>query len=191
MPGDVNQETGLPLDWEVRHSKSKQLPYYFNTVTRDSRWDPPTGSDVDKLARYMEAFSSSNGGAAAGPGSGASAGSFQVPAGKVWASHLLVKHAGSRRPSSWREANITRSKAEAEVILKGYEADIRAGRTTLGDLAAQVSDCSSARKQGDLGVFSKGDMQREFEEVAFALKPGEMSSIVDTPSGLHLIERLG
>ncbi|KKF95293.1 Peptidyl-prolyl cis-trans isomerase ssp-1 [Ceratocystis fimbriata CBS 114723] len=184
MPSEINQETGLPMDWEVRHSKSKQLPYYFNVVTRDSRWDPPPGFDREQLARYMEASGHSS--AASGPDSG-----FQVPANKVWAAHLLVKHEGSRRPSSWREANITRSKAEAETILKGYETEIRAKRATLGDLAVQASDCSSACKRGDLGVFGRGDMQREFEEVAFSLKPGEMSGIIETASGLHLIERLG
>ena len=40
------------------------------------------------------------------------------------------------------------------------------------------------------GFFGKGDMQKEFEEASFALKPGEVSSIVDTASGVHLIERL-
>jgi peptidyl-prolyl cis-trans isomerase NIMA-interacting 1 len=42
---------------------------------------------------------------------------------------------------------------------------------------------------GDLGYFGEGDMQKEFEEAVFQLKPGEMSHIVDTASGLHLIER--
>lgn len=51
------------------------------------------------------------------------------------------------------------------------------------------SDCSSARKRGDLGYFGRGDMQKEFEEAAFALNPGEISTVVDTASGLHLIER--
>lgn len=40
------------------------------------------------------------------------------------------------------------------------------------------------------GFFGKGDMQKEFEEASFALKPGEISQIVQTASGLHLIERL-
>jgi hypothetical protein len=41
----------------------------------------------------------------------------------------------------------------------------------------------------DRGYFGRGDMQKEFEEAAFALKPGEMSGIVETASGVHLIER--
>lgn len=41
----------------------------------------------------------------------------------------------------------------------------------------------------DSGFFGKGDMQAEFEQASFALKPGEVSGIVETQSGLHLIER--
>lgn len=39
------------------------------------------------------------------------------------------------------------------------------------------------------GFFGHGDMQKEFEEASFALKPGEVSGIVETASGVHLIER--
>jgi NIMA-interacting peptidyl-prolyl cis-trans isomerase 1 len=74
-------------------------------------------------------------------------------------------------------------------IILGHEARIRSGQTSLGELAVRESDCSSARKMGDLGFFGKGDMQKEFEEAAFALKPGEVSHVVETASGLHLIER--
>lgn len=72
--------------------------------------------------------------------------------GKIRASHLLVKHKNSRRPSSWRDADITRTKKEAISILEGYEERIRSGEITLGDLAVTESDCSSARKKGDLSV---------------------------------------
>jgi peptidyl-prolyl cis-trans isomerase NIMA-interacting 1 len=87
------------------------------------------------------------------------------------------------------QAEITRTKEEAMAILSGHEQRIRSGQTTLGELAVSESDCTSARKMGDLGYFGKGDMQKEFEDAAFQLKPGEMSHIVETASGLHLIER--
>jgi len=39
------------------------------------------------------------------------------------------------------------------------------------------------------GFFAKGEMQKEFEDAAFALQPGSMSGIIESASGLHLIER--
>jgi len=74
-------------------------------------------------------------------------------------------------------------------IILGHEQRIRSGQKTLGELAKEESDCSSARKMGDLGFFGKGDMQKEFEDAAFRLKPGDVSGVVETASGLHLIER--
>ena len=71
--------------------------------------------------------------------------------GKIRCSHLLVKHRDSRRPSSWREAEITRSKEEAIQILQDLQQRIQSGEE-LGDLAVSESDCSSARKKGDLYV---------------------------------------
>ena len=70
--------------------------------------------------------------------------------GKIRCAHLLVKHRDSRRPASWREAKITRSKDEATTIIQGHEQRIKSGATSLGDLATTESDCSSARKRGDL-----------------------------------------
>lgn len=108
---------------------------------------------------------------------------------KVRASHLLVKHTESRRPSSWKQDKITRSQDEALEIIKGYRERIDSGEITLGDLASTESDCSSARNKGDLGFFGPGQMQRPFEEATFALKIGELSEPVFTDSGIHLILR--
>lgn len=56
--------------------------------------------------------------------------------------------------------------------------------------AEQRSDCSSYQQKGDLGFFGAGQMQQPFEDASFALQPGQMSSIVSTDSGLHLIYRI-
>lgn len=130
----------------------------------------------------MAANHTSTSAGAGGSGGGASGDKIRV-------AHLLLKHRESRRPSSWRESNITRSKDEAREILRGHEARIRAGEVALGDLATTESDCTSARKGGDLGYFKRGDMQKSFEEAAFGLQKGEMSSIVESESGVHLIHR--
>ena len=95
----MNQpETGLPPNWEVRHSNSKNLPYYFNSNDRNSRWEPPPGTDTEKLKVYMAKFHSPNAGSGAANNGGVGADS-----GKIRAAHLLVKHNQSRRPMSWKE----------------------------------------------------------------------------------------
>jgi NIMA-interacting peptidyl-prolyl cis-trans isomerase 1 len=182
-PADItmqSSETGLPSGWEVRHSQSKGLPYYFNPTTAESRWEPPDGSNVETLNTYIGKYHSSVSVRI----------SDNATDGKIRASHLLVKHRDSRRPSSWKETNITRTKEEAINLLKGYEEQIKSGKKSLGELARSESDDSSARKNGDLGFFGKNMMQKEFENAAFALKPGEVSGIVETASGVHLIERI-
>ncbi|KAK9321062.1 hypothetical protein V1517DRAFT_185479 [Lipomyces orientalis] len=177
----LTPSTGLPPSWEVRLSRSHNIPYYFNTSTHESTWEPPLGTDADQLKFYMAANHSYiiPSGAASGPNQQS----------KIRCAHLLIKHSGSRRPSSWKEKNITRSEDDARVILSALESRIRNGEATLAELALTESDCSSARKGGDLGFFGKSEMQKEFEDAAFALDVGEMSGIIKTGSGLHLIER--
>lgn len=108
---------------------------------------------------------------------------------QVQCSHLLVKHQQSRRPSSWREEEITRTKDEALDLVKSYREQIVSGRASFAELAQKYSDCSSARRGGDLGPFGRGAMQRPFEQAAFALKVGELSEPVTTDSGIHIILR--
>jgi NIMA-interacting peptidyl-prolyl cis-trans isomerase 1 len=102
---------------------------------------------------------------------------------------LLVKHRESRRPSSWREENITLSKEDALQRLEEFQKRIVSKEASFEELARKNSDCSSAQKGGDLGFFGRGQMQKPFEEASFGLKVGEMSEPVWTDSGVHLILR--
>ena len=64
-------------------------------------------------------------------------------------------------------------------------------RTNERTAASEHSDCGSCRKGGDLGYFTRGQMQKPFENASFALKIGYMTGIVDTDSGSHIIMRIG
>jgi len=57
-------------------------------------------------------------------------------------------------------------------------------------LAAEYSIDGTRKRSGDLGYFGRGVMVKEFENAAFALKPGEISGIVKTQFGYHIIKRL-
>jgi len=118
---------------------------------------------------------------------------------KVSAIHILRKHRNSTRPSSHREPTIRCTKEEAAAFLK----DLRNDLSTLArpgfdwkrlakrfqELARKHSDCSSYKKGGDLGSFTKDKMQKPFSDAAFGLEVGEMSDVVNTDSGVHLILR--
>ncbi|KAL0383990.1 UNVERIFIED_CONTAM: Peptidyl-prolyl cis-trans isomerase Pin1 [Sesamum radiatum] len=114
---------------------------------------------------------------------------------KVRASHILIKHEGSRRKSSWKDpegrriSSTTRDEAVAQ--LKTIRDDILSGKSRFEDIASQYSDCSSAKRGGDLGPFGRGQMQKPFEDATYGLKVGEISDIVDTDSGVHIIMRTG
>lgn len=74
-------------------------------------------------------------------------------------------------------------------LLPAYREQIVQGKASFADLAQKYSDCSSAKRGGDLGPFGRGAMQKPFEKAAFGLKVGELSEPVFTDSGVHIILR--
>jgi peptidyl-prolyl cis-trans isomerase NIMA-interacting 1 len=76
--------------------------------------------------------------------------------------------------------------------LQQYEQKIRSEGVaeSFPQYASERSDCSSFRNSGDLGFFGPGMMQKPFEDASFGLQVGEMSGIVSTDSGYHLIYRI-
>jgi peptidyl-prolyl cis-trans isomerase C len=59
-----------------------------------------------------------------------------------------------------------------------------------GNIAKEVSLCPSGKRGGDLGTFARGKMVKEFETCAFTLRKGQVSPIVKTRFGYHIIKRL-
>lgn len=91
-----------------------------------------------------------------------------VMANQVHCAHILIK--------TESEAN-----AVLERIKKGEK---------FANVARQVSLCPSGKKGGDLGSFTRGKMVKEFENAAFVLRKGEISGIIKTKFGYHIIKRL-
>jgi len=175
-------------DWEIRWSNSKQRPYFFNAASNESVWSKPADITTEEIATLKGSeYLNSNPPAAK---------KEESNDGQVRASHLLVKWSGSRRPASWKDNNITRSKAEALDILNSYKAqlDPLSGQdlaNKFSELASEHSDCSSHSHGGDLNWFGKGQMQKPFEQATFGIQKGQMSDVVETDSGVHLILRTG
>ena len=87
---------------------------------------------------------------------------------KVHCAHILVK-----------------TEAEVNTVLERLKKGEK-----FANIARGLSLCPSKKEGGDLGTFSRGKMVKEFEKTAFELKKGQISPVVKTKFGYHIIKRL-
>ena len=103
---------------------------------------------------------------------------------RISASHVLVAFKGSRRAN----AAVTRTKEEAQKRAAEVRAKALKGEDFTA-LAREYSEDPSAGKGGDLGSFGRTSMVKPFADAAFALKVGDVSEVVETEFGFHVIQR--
>lgn len=102
---------------------------------------------------------------------------FETPE-QVRASHILVSVADKTNETA---------KAEARAKIEGLLKQVREG-ADFAELAKANSDCPSKERGGDLGMFGHGQMVPEFDKAAFALATNEVSDVVETSFGFHIIK---
>jgi hypothetical protein len=104
---------------------------------------------------------------------------------RIGARHILVMHDGSERKPDGIARTREQAKKRAEEVL----AKIRGG-ASFEDLVGEYSDEPGAKERnGDLGVFEKKVMVKAFAEAAFKLEVGQVSDVIETPFGFHVIKR--
>ncbi len=105
---------------------------------------------------------------------------FDQPA-QVQASHVLVlvPKGSDDKVKTEKKAIIDKAR---ERVTKGED---------FAKVASELSECPSKSKGGDLGSFGAGKMVKPFEDAAFALKTGEVSAVVTTEFGYHIIKQTG
>lgn len=101
---------------------------------------------------------------------------------QIRVSHILI-----RVPDGASAADRASARQQATALLDRLKAG-----ADFGDVArANTQDANSAALGGDLGYIDKGDMDPAFEKAAFALSPGQLSGVVSTPYGFHIIKMTG
>jgi hypothetical protein len=122
---------------------------------------------------------------AADPQKGAEEPEEKAPPTRIGARHVLIQWMGSDRAP----ASVVRTRDQALVLAKDVHRRAKAGED-FARLAVEYSDEPGAGgRGGSLGRFGKGQMVPAFEEAAFKLKAGQVSDIVETGFGFHVIQR--
>ncbi len=103
-------------------------------------------------------------------------------AGKIRASHILIAYQGAQR------SRATRTKEEAKQLATQILGRAKGG-ADFASLQSFSDDTGAKSRGGDLGQFDRGAMTKNFSDAAFALQVGQVSDVVETEFGFHIIKR--
>lgn len=104
---------------------------------------------------------------------------------QISASHILVAYRGATRA----KPTVTRTKEEARALAQRLAAKAREPGVDFSKLARDSSDGPSGIEGGALPKFGRQQMVKPFSDAAFALQPGQISGVVETNFGFHIIKR--
>ena len=104
---------------------------------------------------------------------------------RVSAKHILISYKGAEHAIP----GVTRSEAEARTLADQIAKQAKQPGADWNALAQHTDEPGSKETGGDLGAFARGQMVPAFERTAFGLKVGEVSDVVQTPFGFHVIQR--
>jgi hypothetical protein len=109
-----------------------------------------------------------------------------TPAEQIEASHILISYQGATRA----KPTVTRTRDEARALAEKLAAQAHEPGADFAQLAKNVSDGPSGVEGGALPRFGRQQMVKPFSDAAFALRPGEISGVVETNFGFHVIKRI-
>ncbi|MCC6644270.1 MAG: peptidylprolyl isomerase [Polyangiaceae bacterium] len=117
----------------------------------------------------------------------ASASAPAAPPTTIVAQHILIAYRGAKRA----QPGVKRSKTEAKKLADDLRMALVGadGDTFTGMVKKHSDDPAAIERLGSTGKVRREDLDKAFADAAFALKEGEISLVVETPFGFHIIKR--
>jgi parvulin-like peptidyl-prolyl isomerase len=158
----------------------RALPFLLAALFSGCDEKPAPAATAPSATVSAAASSAPSSASSAAPAPSATAAPTQIAA-----QHILVAYRGAERAPS----GVTRSKASAKARAAEVDARAKAGEDFTA-LVGQYSDDPGAKERlGSLGKFSRDKMDKAFSDAAFALRVDEVSDVVETRFGFHVIKR--